>query len=138
MQMDEPLATMIYTGALERHPRLQLVLAESGVGWLPYFVSRMDEMFKKHCLPYAGRSIETPPSEIFKRQVFATFEEEPLGPSLMPLLSEDNFMWACDFPHPDSTWPHSAAAIEHSLGSLGETAVHKVTSATCRRLYGLP
>jgi len=137
MQMDEPLATMIYSGALERHPRLQLVLAESGVGWLPYFVARMDEMFEKHCLPFPGKTISTPPSEQFKRQVYATFEEEHHGPSLMPLLSEDNFMWACDYPHPDSTWPNSAAAIEHSLGTLGESAVRKVTSETCRRLYAL-
>ena len=137
MQMDEPLATMIYTGALERYPRMKLVLAESGVGWLPYFVARMDDMFEKHCLPYPGQTIATPPSEIFKRQVYATFEEEHHGPSLMPLLSEDNFMWACDYPHPDSTWPNSAAAIEHSLGSLGEEAVRKVTSETCRRLYAL-
>ncbi|MFP8875727.1 MAG: amidohydrolase family protein [Myxococcota bacterium] len=138
MQLDQPLATMIYSGALERHPRLKLVLAESGVGWLPYFVARMDDMFEKHCLPYPGQAITTLPSEQFKRQVFATFEEEPLGPKLIPLLSEDNFMWACDYPHPDSTWPNSAAAIEHSLGTLGEKAVRKVTSETCRRLYGLP
>ena len=37
LQLDEPLATMLFSGALERHPELTLVLAESGVGWLPYF-----------------------------------------------------------------------------------------------------
>ena len=42
MQLDEPLAMMIYSGVLERHPKLRLVLAESGIGWLPYFVNRLD------------------------------------------------------------------------------------------------
>ena len=42
LQLDEPLATMVFSGALERHPGLKLVLAESGVGWLPYFLTRMD------------------------------------------------------------------------------------------------
>ncbi|HKA28794.1 MAG TPA: amidohydrolase family protein, partial [Candidatus Binatia bacterium] len=42
MQLDEPLAMMVYSGVLERHPKLRLVLAESGIGWLPYFVSRLD------------------------------------------------------------------------------------------------
>ncbi len=138
MQMDEPLAIMIYGGALERHPGFKMVLAESGVGWVPYFVARMDATYEKHCLPFPGKTITTPPSEIFKRQVYATFEEEPLGPTLIPLLSEDNFMWASDYPHPDSTWPNSAAAIEHSLGSLGEEAVRKVTGENCKKLYGLP
>jgi predicted TIM-barrel fold metal-dependent hydrolase len=89
-------------------------------------------------VPYPGQTISTPPSELFKRQVFATFEEEPLGPALIPLLSEDNFMWASDYPHPDSTWPNSAAAIEHALGSLGEEAVRKITGENCRKLYNLP
>ena len=129
---------MIYSGALERHPKLKVVLAESGVGWMPYFVARMDGIYHKHSAPYPEVALKSLPSETFKRQVFATFEEEPLGPTLIPLLSEDNFMWACDYPHPDSTWPNSKQAIEHSLGSLGEEAVRKVTGETCKKLYGLP
>ena len=42
LQLDEMLAIMIFSGALERHPGFTLVLAEAGVGWLPYFLSRMD------------------------------------------------------------------------------------------------
>ena len=137
VQLDEPLAVMIYSGALERHPELRLVLAESGVGWVPYFVARMDATFHKHCAPYPD-TIRTLPSELFARQVWATFEEEPLGPALIPLLSPDNFMWACDYPHPDSTWPESRKAIEHALGALGDEAVRKVTGENCQKLYGLP
>ena len=137
LQMDEPLAMMIFMGALERHPTLTLVLAESGIGWLPYFVGRMDDQFEKHCVPY-DECITTRPSEIFARQIYATFEEEPLGPSLIPVLGADNFMWACDYPHPDSTWPHSHRAIDEALGTLGEEAIRKVTADTCKRLYKLP
>ena len=138
MQLDEPLALMIFLGALERYPTLKLVLAESGIGWLPYFVARMDDQFNKHCVPFADECIKTKPSEIFARQIYATFEEEPFGPSLIPLLGADNCMWACDYPHVDSTWPNSFEAIEHALGKLGEEAVRKVTADTCQRLYRLP
>jgi predicted TIM-barrel fold metal-dependent hydrolase len=48
MQLDEPLAMMVYSGVLERHPKLRLVLAESGIGWLPYFVRRLDAAGEKH------------------------------------------------------------------------------------------
>ncbi len=139
MQMDEILATMIFSGALERHPDLKIVLAESGIGWLPYLVARMDATFEKHVVPHPERNkITMRPSELFRRQVFATFEEEPLGSDLIPLLGPDNFMWACDYPHPDSTWPNSRAAIDHALGKLGVDAVRKVTSDNCRTLYNLP
>ena len=137
IQLDEPFAIMMFSGALERHPGLRLVLAESGVGWLPYMVARMDAVFEKHCAP-DPKGLRTRPSEIFYRQVWATFEEEPLGPDLVSLLRPDNFMWACDYPHPDSTWPESHKAIEHALSNLPPEAIRKVTGENCRKLYRLP
>ncbi len=136
LQLDEVLAVLIFAGVLERHPGLKVVLAESGIGWLPYFVSRMDQQFEQHCPRHEGM-ISTLPSELFRRQVWATFEQEPFGPQLIPLLGHDNFMWACDYPHPDSTWPHSQAAIERAMGSLGPQVIEKVTGENCRKLYGL-
>ena len=49
------------------------------------------------------------PSELFRRQVMATFEEEALGAQLIPLLGADSCMWASDYPHTDSTFPEVAA-----------------------------
>jgi predicted TIM-barrel fold metal-dependent hydrolase len=134
LQLDEPLATMIFSGALERHPGLKLVLAESGVGWLPYFLTRMDLEWRnlRDKLDYAT---QTPPSELFQRQVMATFEEEELGPQLIPLLGADSCMWASDYPHTDSTFPHSQRAIEETLGALPEADRRKITASNCARSY---
>jgi predicted TIM-barrel fold metal-dependent hydrolase len=136
MQLDEPLAMMIYSGVLERRPKLRLVLAESGIGWMPYFVRRMDAAGEKHVPKAQDYRLAAKPSEIFKRQVYATFEEEPLGPELLPLLGPDNFMWASDYPHPDSTFPHSRDAIAHAFEGLAPSFVEQVTASNCKRLYG--
>jgi predicted TIM-barrel fold metal-dependent hydrolase len=135
MQLDEPLATMVFSGALERNPGMRLVLAESGIGWIPYFVSRMDQQMEKHVPKAQDYRLKAKPSEIFRQQIFATFEEEPLGPRLIPLLGPDNFMWASDYPHPDSTFPHSKKAIDEAFAGLAEDVVHKVTVENCARLY---
>lgn len=135
MQLDEPLSMMIFSGVLERHPNLRLVLAESGIGWLPYFVRRLDQTAEKHVKNAQDYRLQAKPSEIFHRQVFATFEEEPLGPSLLPLLGPDNFMWASDYPHPDSTFPHSRDAIAEAFAGLDAAFVEKVTATNCARLY---
>lgn len=135
MQLDEPLAMMIYSGVLERHPKMRLVLAESGIGWLPYFVRRMDQAGEKHVPKAKDYQLKAKPSEIFARQVIATFEEEPLGPTLIPLLGADNFMWASDYPHPDSTFPNSRAAIAEAFAGLGADVVRKITADNCKRLY---
>jgi predicted TIM-barrel fold metal-dependent hydrolase len=135
LQLDEPLATMVFSGALERHPGFRLVLAESGIGWLPYFLARMDLEWRnlKDKLDYAPKMA---PSELFVRQVMATFEEDALGPELIPLLGADSCMWASDYPHTDSTFPDSRHAIEESLGALPEADRRKITATNCARLYG--
>jgi predicted TIM-barrel fold metal-dependent hydrolase len=136
LQLDEPLSVMIYSGALERHPKMKLVLAESGIGWIPYFVARLDASGAKHIPAAADYKLRAKPSEIFKRQVMATFEEEPLGPQLIPLVGADSFMWASDYPHPDSTFPESQKAIDEAFAGLPDEVRRKATADNCARLYG--
>jgi predicted TIM-barrel fold metal-dependent hydrolase len=135
LQLDEPLATMVFSGALERHPGLKLVLAESGVGWLPYFLTRMDLEWRalRDKIDYAP---EVAPSELFHRQVFATFEEEELASLFIPHLGADSCMWASDYPHTDSTFPESLSAVEEALASLSAEDRRKITATNCARLYG--
>ena len=115
---------------------MRLVLAESGIGWLPYFVSRMDQAAEKHVPNATDYKIQMKPSEIFRRQVYATFEEEPLGPELLPLLGPDNFMWASDYPHPDSTFPHSREAVAQAFGDSTSRSLRGSPQTNCARLYG--
>jgi predicted TIM-barrel fold metal-dependent hydrolase len=137
LQLDEPLATMIFSGALERHPALELVLAESGIGWLPYFLTRMDgewhELGPK--LDYAPK---VAPSELVRSQVMLTFEQEPLAEQFIPLVGADSCMWASDYPHTDSTFPNSLPAVEETLGALSADDRRKITATNCARLYGFP
>jgi predicted TIM-barrel fold metal-dependent hydrolase len=113
------------------------VLAESGIGWLPYFLARMDMEWEalRDKLDYAPSS---PPSELFRRQVIATFEEEPLAAQLIPLLGADRCMWASDYPHTDSTFPNSLHSVEETFAALPEGDRQKITVTNCARLYGFP
>jgi uncharacterized protein len=134
LQLDEPLAIMLFSGALERHPGFTLVLAESGVGWLPYFLARVDMEWEalRDKLDYAPKIA---PSELFHRQVYATFEEEPLAAELIPLVGAASCMWASDYPHTDSTFPESQRAIKETLGTLSDTDLERITATNCARLY---
>ena len=135
LQLDEALAIMVFSGALERHPGLTLVLAEAGVGWLPYFLARMDMEWEnlRDKVDYAP---SIAPSELFKRQVIATFEEETLAYQYIPHLGADSCMWAADFPHTDSTFPESRRSIEETLGMLPVEDRRKITAVNCATLYG--
>jgi predicted TIM-barrel fold metal-dependent hydrolase len=48
----------------------------------------------------------------------------------------DNFMWGNDYPHHEGTWPHSAEAIERTMGRLSDTSRAKVLGLNAARLFG--
>lgn len=135
LQLDEPLAIMMFSGALERHPCCKLVLAEAGIGWVPYFLDRMDLEWRnlRDKLDFATK---IPPSEIFRRQVMVTFEEETRGTELIPMLGAESCMWASDYPHTDSTFPNSRQAIREALGALSEDDRRRIVATNCAQLYG--
>ena len=134
MQLDEALAETVFSGVLERHPGVRLVLAEAGLGWLPYIIARMDHEWVKHG-NIVGR-LATPPSELVRRQVWITFEEERHASTFISMIGADRVMWACDYPHPDSTWPDSKGAIARDMGDMDRDDVRRITSENCRALYG--
>ncbi len=138
MQLDEPMTSMIFCGALERHPGIRLVLAESGLGWLPYLLERMDLEHVTHGATANDYRLEAKPSEVFARQVYATFEEDAVGVSLIPQIGADNVMWASDYPHQDSTFPHSREAVDRMFAATDPAIKRKITAENAARLYHFP
>ena len=143
VQIDEPLAAVIFSGALERHPNLKIVLAETGIGWLPYMLERMDDTYgrfldaEEFWRTHGGLQLRMKPSEYFKRQVWATFQIDPVGLRLLDVIGEDRAMWASDYPHGDSTWPNSQQAIEEQFRGVPEELRRRVLCENARTLYGL-
>ena len=84
-----------------------------------------------------GAELETKPSELFKRQIWATFQEDYAAMSLIPFFGEGHLLWASDYPHPDGVWPNSRAAIERQMAGLSVELRRKLTHDNAARLYGL-
>ena len=138
IQLDETLSGIIFSGTLEKRPRVKFVMGEAGLGWIPYVVERLDHELHKYGSKITDYKISLLPSEIFKRQVYTTYEDEKLGVELIPRIGADNVMWASDYPHGDSTWPHSRKALSESpLARHGPEVLRKVTCETAARVYGI-
>ena len=137
MQLDETLAGLIFSGVLEKRPRVKFVMGEAGLGWIPYVIERLDHEAHKYGAKTKDYKIDMLPSEIFARQVYTTYEDEKLGVELIPRIGVDNVMWASDYPHGDSTWPHSRKALAESpLARHGAAVLRKVTCENAARVYG--
>jgi predicted TIM-barrel fold metal-dependent hydrolase len=126
---------MIFSGVFERYPAVRLVLGESGLGWLPYLVERMDHEFHKYRDAVGDRLVE-PPGEYFRRHVFLTYEEDEFGLTFVERLGSTHVMWASDYPHGDSTWPNSRDAIAQSaLGELPAVDRYRIVYGNAAELY---
>jgi len=120
-----------------------MVMAEAGTGWLPWLVQELDYRHwrlweaKEFWADKGGSALETKPSELFKRQIYATFQEDHVTMSLIPFFGEGHLLWASDYPHPDSVWPNSRDAIERQMRHLSPEMRRKLTHDNAAALYGL-
>jgi predicted TIM-barrel fold metal-dependent hydrolase len=137
LDMAEPVSLLIFSGVLERHPGLQFVIAESGIGWLPYVIERMDYTFKRHRL-WMKTGIKEKPSDYFRRSFHATFQQdEETGLLARHISGVETLMWASDYPHTDSTWPHSRKVVEELFSGMPDDERAKITSGNAAQLYRL-
>jgi predicted TIM-barrel fold metal-dependent hydrolase len=116
---------------------MRLVMAESGLGWLPWVVQDLDY---RHCRlwdQHGGIAQMMKPSELFRRQIYTTFQEDHVAMSLLPFFGDGHVMWASDYPHRGSTWPNSRATIERQMRSLSAEMRRKLTHDNAVQLYGL-
>ena len=139
--MDEPLAALIFSGALERHPGLQIVLAETGIAWLPYTLERMDDTYRNSSTRLSSGQprwppVTMPPSAYFRRQVWARSRPISSG-CACGHAGEDRVMWASDYPHPDSTWPASQQAIEENFKGVPAATRRRILCDNANELNGL-
>jgi predicted TIM-barrel fold metal-dependent hydrolase len=132
----EPVANLCASGVLSRFPKLRFATIEAGIGWVAWLLDAMDEAYRKHHFwvrPKLGKL----PSDYFREHGFASFQEDAAGLAVAESMNlADNFMWGNDYPHHEGTWPHSAEAIERTMGGLSDSARAKILGLNAARLFG--
>ncbi len=135
MSMARHIAAILFSGALERHPGLRVVIAEAGLGWLPYILERMDYEWEDQ---FQNLELKMKPSEYWHRQMFVTFQQDQSGLELLDKIGTDNVMWGSDFPHPDGIWPDSRKFIQEQFSTLSERDRRKIVYENAAMLYRFP
>jgi predicted TIM-barrel fold metal-dependent hydrolase len=132
----EVVSTLVFTGILARHPKLRFVLVECGIGWIPYFLERMDQTFEKHRF-WTKSIITEKPSSYWHRQGQATFIRDLAGVAARERAGVRNIMWSTDYPHSDSTWPKSREALEEHFAGVPDAERALICGGNAAALYGL-
>jgi predicted TIM-barrel fold metal-dependent hydrolase len=129
------LPNLIFSGVLDRYPRLNWVCAETGLGWLSYVLEACDHEWERRHLWTEG--VLTRPSDLFRRQLYVAVWFEEHGIVARHDLGVDKIMWESDFPHNTSTYPESWKAIERVLAGVPEAERKMMLWENAARLYGL-
>jgi predicted TIM-barrel fold metal-dependent hydrolase len=127
---------LICQGVAHRFPRLKFVLAEWEAGWIAHWLERLDHAF------YRARFSTPPdldlmPSDYWRRQFYATFEDDRYGVMTRAGIGTEALLWANDYPHHDSIWPHSQEVLQEIFQGVPEDEQRAMTVENAARLYKL-
>jgi predicted TIM-barrel fold metal-dependent hydrolase len=132
------MADFIFSGVLDRFPRLKLVYSEGQVGWIPFFLERADDSWEKHRNGTFGTAaISEPPSYYYYRQIYGCFFKDFHGMRSLDTLGVDNVTFECDYPHADSTWPNTSALARDMFSGLDPATIEKIVRGNAKSLLGL-
>jgi predicted TIM-barrel fold metal-dependent hydrolase len=131
------IPNLIFSGLLDKYPRLNWVCAETGLGWVNYVLEACDHEWERRHLWTAG--VITRPSDLFRRQIYVDFWYEKAGMELRHQIGVDKIMWESDYPHIASTYPKSWKFVEWALDGLevNEAERKKLLYENAMRLYKL-
>ncbi len=134
--MLEMVNILLYSGVFDRHPKLRIGLIESGVGWMPWACEYMDRAWEmqRH---WTGVPNKERPSFYFDQNVYASFIEDPVGVELRHKSGCKNIMWSSDYPHSETTFPHSHKAIARNFKGVPKAEMDWILAGCAEKFFGL-
>ncbi|HIG40660.1 MAG: amidohydrolase family protein [bacterium] len=124
-------------GVAKKHPNLKFVVSEFNAGWIAQWLDRVDQgvlrEFRFKLQEFTGER----PHDVWRRQFYATIEDDRPAILTREIIGVDNLMWGSDYPHVDSTWPCSMEVLDEIFEGVSDVDREKITSGNVKALYQL-
>ena len=128
-------ADYVFSEIFRRHPDLRIALSEGGIGWIPYFLERIDYLNERHAKWTRWDFGSERPSDVFRRHFLTCFIDDATGIRDRAAIGVDTISWECDYPHSDSTWPSAPERLVKSLAGVPDADVEKITHLNALRFF---
>lgn len=130
------LYMLLGTGVLETFPKLKVLVLESGGGWLPFFIGKIEHWLE--VVQWQVRHLSLTPREYIQRQVWVSFDpDETTIRSAINDMGAERMMWASDYPHMDIMDSSVTQALWKNLEGLGESEKRLVLGENALQAYGI-
>ena len=132
-----PFTALLWSGALERHPNLKLVMTEQGVSWIHDTLRTFERHYDSPMFKYFSSDLRIRPTEYFQRQCFlgASFLS-PQDCGERHLIGTDRYMWGSDYPHLEGTWPNTMPSLRETFSSVPEDDMRAMLGENAAAVFG--
>jgi predicted TIM-barrel fold metal-dependent hydrolase len=131
------LWVLIWSGVLERFPRMKVVFTEVRSDWVPNTLQLLDGIHRAPFFKHIDETAKLKPSEYWERQcsITASFMNSTEA-ALRNEIGLDRMMWGVDFPHVEGTWPRTRKSLARCFKGIPIEDVKQILSGTPARVYG--
>jgi predicted TIM-barrel fold metal-dependent hydrolase len=135
------LVDWLFSGVLEKFPSLHIAFSESQVGWMPYIMSRVDSLWKRSAIyePAMAERVPRAPSSYVEGRIFGCIYDDLPGLRVRDQVGMTQIMFETDYPHADTTFPHTLSVIESLVSAAGLDAheTWQLLRGNAIKCYGL-
>jgi predicted TIM-barrel fold metal-dependent hydrolase len=132
------MSDWLFSGKLVQFPELKLAYSEGQIGWIPYVLERADTVWEEHrAWADTQQLVPEPPSTYYYRQIYGCFFRDQHGVDSLDKVGVDNTTFETDYPHTDSTWPHTKKVAQELTAGLDDEVIRKIMRGNAIRMLSL-
>lgn len=135
MNIVQCAADLVWSPTFRKFPELRIALSEGGIGWIPYFLERIDYTYQHHKAWTNQDFGDKLPSQVFNEHILTCFIDDAVGMEVRHHLNGDHIHWECDYPHSDSTWPNAPEMAMKYFGDVSSEEINKITHLNAMRNF---
>ena len=133
------LLDYMFSGTLARFPKLTIAYSEGQVGWMPYILERADKLWEERSDNSFGTWLPEPPSSYIPGRVYGCIFDDATGLRNRDVIGMDQICFETDYPHADSTFPHSKEVLTKICAEAGlnDEEIYKLARGNAIKAFGL-
>ncbi|GAF48893.1 amidohydrolase family protein [Rhodococcus wratislaviensis] len=125
---------LVGSGALDRHPNLNILISEGGATWIPFLGDRLLEGYRQHHQAVRPK-LSRDPKEILMSQVYASFQHDETAVAAHDAMGYRNVMFGSDYPHMEGTFGHTQKTLETLFAGASDETTLRITQGAFYELF---